>query len=293
MESGACFDPTSVWWVNQDATPGGDGSMSSPFVMLADAMGLIGNGDEGVIRLVGTTADYSENVTVLSGRTVAIVGTGQPVIEGVGLNAVDVATGGVLFLDGVELSGAGRHGVSCDGGSVWIDGSDIHSNTRSGVVTSFGCTANIRNSFIARNADGVSAAGVDVDGGTLEVLYSTIVQNRGTSAGDAIECTGGTTATLRNSIVLSGGVGPGPGMVCPGITVENTAVDDMAFGGGTNSNVGPFMLSWFVGGTDYHINAGPPFEGIAQWVLGDPLTDFDGDARPTVMTGYPGADEPS
>jgi len=164
--------------------------------------------------------------------------------------------------------------------------------SRNGIEASAG-TVNVRNTFIDGNGDQFQLrSGIMNLGATVNVVYSTIVRNDGSMTGTAIKCVAG-SADVRNSIIL-GGNGSSVSLDCSTLTLENTGIDDAALGMGTNVNVGAFMPGWFISaGTDYHLSMTTPFADIAQWITGDPTADFDGDARPTATTGYPGADEPT
>jgi len=93
-------------------------------------------------------------------------------------------------------------------------------------------------------------------------------------------------AEVRNSILLSADTVPE--VQCAGATLSSSV---------TEADVG-FMSSWFMsyGVGDFHLTAAGEavFADVAQWQQGDPVTDIDGNPRPTTDSSldYAGADVP-
>ena len=122
-------------------------------------------------------------------------------------------------------------------------------------------------------------------GGTVDLRYVTIAGNT-----VGIGCGADATGTIRNSIITN--VGNSVDGFCPLSFVDN-AIDESGMGG---TEVPSFDPTWFVvsnGSRFFLSDAGQAvFADIADWDEGDPLTDIEGDLRPTETPGFPGVDEP-
>ncbi len=72
-------------------------------------------------------------------------------------------------------------------------------------------------------------------------------------------------------------------------------VDNAATGFGFGDDVGSYDETWFVAPAtgDFHLSGAgqAEFADIADWDVGDPLADIDGDPRPQRAPGFPGVDE--
>jgi hypothetical protein len=203
-----------------------------------------------------------------------------------------------VLLDGLRLSGnADDLGLSVSGGRAWVDRSRIVDNNGGGIVAEAGAELVLRNCFVGGGVDVVS---LDVNESSAAVLYSTIATST-FGVTPALRCSSPVAVDVRNSIIVSQGGTPPDELACPSAAVTYSATEGVVAGDG-NENVGPFPgmmpATWFVDFTagDYALqNQGlTVFADIAQWSTGDPLTDIDGDLRPTDdgSPDYAGADVP-
>ena len=121
--------------------------------------------------------------------------------------------------------------------------------------------------------DGIAAR----NGGTFDLLYSTVVGE--------VSCVGAGPSTIRNSIVL--GHSYEAGQTCTSAAVDNSVVNlGVGQGSGNVFADDTYLASIFVDSgfmtPDYHVLEDSTPAGVAVWEDGDPTTDVDGDARPSV-----------
>src|SRR5690606_37735782 len=119
---------------------------------------------------------YAERVTVDDDITVAIIGTGTPLVSG-DPNTTGpsiVVDGATLYLHAVRVSNnGGSHGLSCADGVVVMEDSEARGNARYGLYTSAPCEMTVRRSTLFANGHG----GVRQFGGKLELVNSAIGVN--------------------------------------------------------------------------------------------------------------------
>lgn len=302
---GACFDMAQVMSVSDAA----ELSVAVAGLRTDDRMAFLL--DPGFYPLTIDIGDSAE---------IAIIGMGEdaPVLTGDGARAVEVFGNAIMYLSNVRVSNsnASGDGLECSGRSAWVDDSRLEDN-RFGIAMSGGCFVHTRRTLIADNSGG----GIDSSGGdlslrnsavslngngfssevggfrltntTVEITYTTIAANESMVPGEAsISCIGGgEMGEVRNSIIVGAGQELGD---CVGIMFASNAVDTGI--GGSNIDVGSVMATWFTGlGTgDLHLSpeGAMVFGGIAQWQMGDPVADIDGDPIPSDMSSVPGYDQP-
>ncbi|MCX4247134.1 right-handed parallel beta-helix repeat-containing protein [Paraliomyxa miuraensis] len=282
--TGACLPGDAVVHVG-GATP--------DFVAINAAVISFPSGTEGTI--IVHPGDYNESVTVSDGRTLAFLaaelgpGVEQPRwVRSSGTSPQLTVVDATVLVDGLEIMGnasTAPPGVQLDGGWAWVDRSRIVQNNGGGILAQNGATLTLRNSFVGGYVADVDA--IALNGSSLDMLYTTVAAGVPlVTNARALFCEGAATASIRNSILLS--VDTVPEVECTGATLNSSA---------TEAGVG-FMASWFAGyGVgDFHLTAAGQavFADIAQWQLGDPPTDIDGDTRPSTdgSTDYAGADAP-
>jgi len=286
---GRCFPEDFV------VTVDGDGGADYPSVTAAVA--AVDDGGHGVIVVHeldgGTPYTAAMGLTIAGGKTIALLAApGElPIIQGTGMNPglrVEGA-GTILYMDGVQVSGAGMQGVVADAAFAWLDRSRIVGNAGGGIVAQNGAELTVRNCFVGSLGDVV---GVEITESSASVLYSTVSAST-FGMTPALSCTSPIAVEVRNSIIVSQGGTPPDEVSCPGIGIIRSA---------TEAKVGSFNIGWFAdyNGDDFTLTTMgmPPgsevFAGIAQWNEGDPLTDIDGDPRPTTAgaADFAGADVP-
>lgn len=206
-------------------------------------------------------------------------------------------------------------GVSCNGGSVWLDDSrvtgargpnirandcDIHLR-RSSVA--FGSTEGVDlmggslravNSFITSNMSKPNLGGGGVhlhDGATVDLLYTTVADNAnepGKQLGDSIHCDGPATVKIRNSILARRPTGANATIACPGgsKSITYTTLDytvPREEGNNTNKQAAEDMLKALdlENSTGVmRVNAmGLAMFKTARWVTGDPRFDYEWGSR--------------
>lgn len=281
---GTCFPPDTVVHVD------GDGGQDFPSV--AAAVTSIGAGLHGVILVheLDSGANYQGTTLVDAGKILALLAApGEaPTLQGTGVGSPGVrveGAGTTLYMDGLAITQSPGVGLRVNGAFAWVDRSRMVQNTGGGVLAENAAELTLRNCFAGSLGDVV---GVEVDGASASVIYSTVAASTFGST-PALGCTTPVAVDIRNSIVVSqGGTSPDE-LACASATVSNTA---------TEADVGAFNIGWFDGFNtgDYSLSASgaAAFADVAAWQSGDPITDIDGDARPAIdgTPDYAGADVP-
>lgn len=308
IEAGTCFpnDPDDVLHV-------GEGQVFESLCDLASnpALAEVDEGEQAVVVLHGTT-NFDEACTLEGNRVVAFKMASDADLDWIQSNTDQAPTltlgnGAIAYLDGLrflantqgdeavlalqgaivylrrsEISGNQGLAISADNARVFVDRSRIVGNG-GGIEATGGSTVTLTNVFVSGPND-VSA--VTIDGSTLEMRYV----SAGAAFGDAraLQCLGTSTVRIRNSLLLSRG--DLNAVDCTGAIVDTSAmsgvlVDVTGTGNTQGVVVNPDWFSNYNGG-DFHLVDGHPFNDVAVWQDGDPLTDIDGDLRP----GIPGPD---
>lgn len=243
--------------------------------------------------------NYAESVLVDGGKTIALLAaSGTPELHGSasgtspGLRVHGDGT--AVYVDGLTFSYPPdeRLGVVVDGASAWFDRSHIVMNTGGGILATNDATLTLRNCFVGggnisdRNA-------LEVVGSAATVLYTTLGAGFGDAA--ALTCSGPSTVVVENSLLLSRSATANE-VQCPGAEIDHSAaVHDID---GMNVTLGTMETSWFegYGVGDFHLSSAHPvsIDTAAQRHANDPLTDIDGDPRPTTpgANDFAGADLP-
>ena len=314
---GSCLDPGTVFYVNAAAGAGGDGTVDMPFATIGEALAAIPAGAEGTIRVDEAITTYNEALLVDGDRVVAILGIGGGVpdlrspmnapaldvdgsttyVESFNVIGNDIADS-VEVVDGAidirrSIVGFNDDGIGIDamGSDVRLLASEVYLNQFGGVVM-VGGTLEIVNSVIAGNGlfnQPTSALNLeDVD---FSILYTTVANNFGGGSNNGpveatLECRGASDGEVRNSILLAPDPDQIDNMGCPTMEANNSAVDTMDLDGSGSVVVG-YDADFFVNpfAPNFHLDPAfmdSPFDGLAVWQEGDPIRDFDGDARPTV-----------
>ncbi|MBK9755398.1 MAG: hypothetical protein IPO88_18200 [Nannocystis sp.] len=320
LKTGACFE--QVLYVDRGLPcDGADGSMELPFCEINDAVAKIGAGDPTAVLVKANAIAYSEQIQVAAERTLAIVrlGSGTAKLEVGALDSLVVNDNSVVYLDQLQISkGDVSKGIFCNGGSMWIDRTQIVDRKGLG-VEGLNCALRLRqsriylnlggglkltggsvyleNSFIVSNGGSFAAvSGVVLsNGATLNGLYTTLADNDG-KAGveDSLDCSNAGPVTLRNAILF--GQSAATSVDCANATAIRSVVDAMALKGADTQLIDALDPAWFVSPEtgNFQIKAGMPFEDVAVWMTGDPLVDYDGDPRPKGDgdPDYAGADRP-
>lgn len=326
QESGACFAPDYVIWVDAAAQCDlGDGSMNTPFCQIAQALQKMADNDPSLGWTIKIkTGNYTQtSLTVPDGSNVAIVGDG-------GVAKIKSTTASTLVVNGnskVYLgklsfnSNADDNGLMCTGSQIW--GQDLnfslnkqgylgtdcsarfertvfYKNT-SGGLSMFGVgQTHVVNSYVSNNGSNAESnygGLLTAQGHELHVVYSTVLNNLSETGARSLQCLPDAGPTeIRNSVVIAF---VAPSIDCAaGLTITQSAVDEGKMDGDTNimATMGDAM-TWFdpqVSGV-YKAKADSALTDLAVWLDGDPLTDFNGDARPGTpdATDYAGADRPA
>ncbi|MCB9704314.1 MAG: hypothetical protein H6711_20670 [Myxococcales bacterium] len=289
LKTGACFPPENVVWVERQASCGGkDGSEAAPFCTLAQPLAIWPDKDL-VMKLKPGIGPQLDALDLSSGKNIAIVGVNNPKI---GATAAPEARmllseGTNLFVTQVRLQEASQSIViSCLGGDseVWIDRTLISSNKvpfqtaacgkvtlQRSVVTANDNASNVGalaliNSFVTSNDVGNTGTPFRLNAAS-EIIHSTVVANDG-SISSGFYCTQNSEVKVRNSVVL-GDKDPFGG--CVSLT-ENT-------------HVGPAsdLIDLFQAAQQGVYRPKPAADAIsmlAEWQIGDPYIDYDGELRP-------------
>lgn len=281
--TGACLPASAV----AHAGPGQE------FATLTAAVGSFG-GNEGTVIVHGG-ASFDESATVEEGDTIAFVANvgSLPIWLRSGSTTPQLTVNGTALLDGLQLSGnSNAVGAHVSGGQLWLDRSRVVQNTGGGLLADNGAELVVRNCFVG-GASSVDAAVIDMS--TAEFIYTTLVgADGGLGEARALACNSGSAVEVRNSVLAS--VDDVPEMACASADVSTTASETKTPGDG-NATLGGLQADWFVDVNtgDFHLDTPPAaVSNTATWQAGDPLTDIDGDPRPSTegAPDYAGADVP-
>jgi Right handed beta helix region len=314
---GECFDATNVVWVDRSAICPGLGTEVSPSCSLAQVVAGLGVGESWVVHAQGGTP-YDEQI-VANGVTVAILGAGVPQLVGEpGLDEGSLSIeSGTVYLQGVRVrDNLESHGISCGGGTLWMDQSEVRNNEEYGIyltspcqitvrragvhnnagggIRQFGGTLVLDNAVVARNGTGTHGPGINAQFAELQIVYSTIAGNDGVG-NDSLQCLTATGA-VRNSIVQ--GIDTGSvDLDCFVLDFATNAIDTASFVGADGVAVDAYDPQWFADPDegDFRIVNAPftQFGDVAVWQDGDAALDADGTVRPVGgALGFAGVDEP-
>lgn len=288
IEEGSCLPTDRVWHVDGDTNgcATADGSPAAPYCTMAAALANVGVGQSGTIFVHARSGDaaYPGGFTITGGRVVAVRGLPdeRPRFSGGGVGAPVTITGGsVAYLDRGRVDGSAViEAVQVVGAVLHLDGWLVVLNQGGGVSLSNGAALSARNSVLGANGSAlVDAQALRAVASSFSLRYVTVAAND--SAGVAsLVCTGGSAGTVSNSIVVA--IEPSS-IDCRGLAVDHSAVDSFLDGDGVVLR-DMFDAGWFTapGSGDFHLEPGHPFTDVAQWQLGDPPVDLDGDERPNV-----------
>ena len=253
------FSSSRVWYVNNAAGTGGDGSSAAPFNSFAS---LPGGGSSDVVFVFGSSTPYTGGVALgpsdtLVGESVGLtVGADTVVPASGGANPViasssgaDVTLGENDIVTGVTVNNSGGVGISATGLNTFTVGPTVNVTSTGGVgisatgVDTFtvGPTVTIANT----GGDGLDVSG---GGGTASVAAQINVDPSGGVSGNSVAIEGrtGGTLTLSGSITDHGSgvlvTNDGPAIVnFTGRIVASTGTHPAftATGGGTVSSTWP------------------------------------------------------
>lgn len=286
---GSCLPADAVWIVDRDGM--------ADFSSIGEALSQIAPEGRGTIIVRDSAQAYTENVVIGEGRVVALLAetiseATRPRISIDGAAPIlQVSSGSTVYLDGLELRGNTLGtGLEVDSAIAYVDRCELVANNQGGLVAGMGSEVVMRN--VTAGGDVNNVAAVQTSGATVDILYSTLAAGFGASS--ALSCAGG-SIEVRGSIMVSEGADAE--FQCPGALVSYSAAE-AAIAGDGNVSVGDLDTAWFMnyGQGDLRLTAigGMEFEGVALREAGDPPTDLDGDARPS-MNGamdFAGADVP-
>jgi hypothetical protein len=298
---GRCFPEDFV--VRVDGDPG---AMPMPdYTSIAAAVAAVDDGAHGVIIVHEYGADgltpYTGNVLIDGGKTIALLAApGEaPIILGTGSNpglAVQ-GVGTILYMDGLAVAGHTMGlGLRVTEGFAWVDRSRVVQNTGGGIVAETSAELTLRNCFVGQDA--TSQVSIRIDASNALVLYTTALGGFGMNT-NALACAGASSVEVRNSVFAT--LSTTAEIMCPGAAISYSAAEvnpggmgSVALGVVDEAVMGTLFSDYTTG--DFHLAAGgmDVFSDVAQWTLGDPTTDIDGDPRPTddPSPDYAGADVP-
>ena len=197
-----------------------------------------------------------------------------------------------LWLDDVEISGGIGNALFTTDCTLTARRS-IFRNISSGVTSGAGGRARFENSIFG---DMIAGAPLQiVNGGTLDLLYTTVV-DKGNSGQGVLKCFTEASVTVRNSILV--GTGDSDIQCAPGgPSLKHTVTTAAGWPGEGLTEVSVDVVpSLFVDhtGGDYHLAAGGVLAESALHLATDPVTDIDGHPRPAGdgVTDFAGADRP-
>jgi hypothetical protein len=304
-EAGACAKAEGTCFAAGALVLHVDEDMSAPeeyYASVGTAVGAVEDGGVAVIvvHAIDDGSPYTGAPRIAGGKTIALLAAPgeQPTLLGVsnpGLRVEGVGT--VVYMEGLALAGSTTSlGLQVTAATAWVDRSRIVDNNGGGILAESGATLTVRNSFVGQDAS--SRVSIAVSESNAQLLNNTVIGGFGMNT-EALECTGVYDVDVRNSIFAT--LSSTAEMNCLGAAVSFSAAETNPGGEGSIA-IGPvdetvmadFFAEYATG--NYHLGAEglTVFDGIAQWQLGDPATDIDGDARPTTngAADYAGADVP-
>ncbi len=243
------FSGRTVWYVDDTARAGGDGTASAPFDTLAAASTAAGAGD--VIYLVGTATPYAGGIALrsdqwligsaaslqIAGNTLAPAnGTAPTITDGAGAG-VTLAEGDLL--DGVVVSGTAGDGIDASGVASATIGSGVSVSHAGGDgVRISGGSGTIDVGAAISGSDGGSVAVSGRTGGTVVISGAIVDTGTGVrltnNGGARIDITGtlhantgpqpAFTATGGGTITLSGSSSTLATTTATALDVENTTI---------------------------------------------------------------------
>ncbi|MEM7153799.1 MAG: hypothetical protein AAF799_13205 [Myxococcota bacterium] len=329
--TGTCMPTDSVYWVfnsTQDEWPDPDGTVNAPFGSIQEVLQTVGD-EQVTIWIAGSAYIEAMGMTIEGPRTVAIREFVEPTfgddeldpLFGGGLAAMTVTGGARVIVEEVDVTEHEDVAIDCFGADLWLvnlglmggtgtglravdcdvhlSGVHVGGNDRGAITTSGNTTLSIVNSVIGLNGVPLATEGtaLELRGGTAEIVHSTIAANYGEPDRASVLCSGA-ALRIHNSIVTSFDAS----IDCPQAQVDHSVVDTPSLSG-DGVFIADFNPQWFnsfgAGRTRvrWPTLADPessPMAGVAQWALGDPLTDIDGDPRPAVdgSEDYAGCERP-
>ncbi|NVB38749.1 hypothetical protein G6O69_12990 [Pseudenhygromyxa sp. WMMC2535] len=278
---GLCLRPDMVWHV--------DGDGGQDFETIAEAVDAIGDGSGTIILHELDTPGYAEGVSLAGDRALALLGAeGEYPRLQMSPVSLEAGDGARLYARGLLLYG--DSGAVVSGAHLELDRVRVAPAQVNALVVEDG-VLRMRNSML-RSGLGMDAV-LDVTGvSDIDVRYSTLV---GFTDEPALLCQATLVpgSRIRNSILVN--LGDTPAVQCAGLTYEGNGLED-ATGFSGNSTIGDADLDWFVDllFADFHLTVVAPVAvaTAASWSEGDPLVDFDGEARPATegSPDFAGAD---
>ncbi|WP_266222064.1 hypothetical protein [Paraliomyxa miuraensis] len=286
----AACDMFTGWCLPEDAVvrvgPG------QRFATIGSAVASFGPGEGGTIII--HQGDYLESVMIDNEKRLAFLAApgDSPNWSTSEQFQLEIWADGTVFLDGLRLSdNSSSAALYMTGGQAWLDRTSLVNNIHGAYIVG-GAELMIRNCFVGSFFGGVNRSALRVYSTSSATIVSSTLIGDG-PAGTSLYCDNPFSVTARNSIMVSANVTN----YCPIVDVSNsvTSVDVPDTG---NLQVGALSTAWFtnIASGNFHLSPSgqSAFAYIAQWQLGDPTTDIDGDPRPTThgTPDFPGADVP-
>lgn len=318
IEVGVCFPSNSIIYVEnkQGICFGGDGTEAKPFCSLLDAQPSLVPGKPTTIKIRAATSAMKPLQLVNPNYILALVRNGAqtPILDG-NSNAgptVDVSQGSRVYTYRLKFSRAGGPSVlGCTSGTLYMDEIDVVGDgiKAARAVGSSSCKTVARrskfrdnvgglqidkgslwmeNCFVSGNGTAAAAFGAfnfigDPD---VTITYTTLARHNPTKSSTTFNCTGANTKIkVRNSAIM----GRAPlQKLC-----TFTATTSLSKEAVDANEVLTLEGQWFSTILDgrFAVAKEGPLKGVAMWVMGDPVVDFDLGERSTTEPTYAGADE--
>jgi len=325
LETGACLPAANTLWVGGGSCDDdGTGAKTDPLCGLDEAFARVKSGAAASVAVRVKAGDYAvaSPLHVPAGRIVGLVPASDGLEIKIGSSmapTVMVEANARLLLDGVEIDQSSGSGIECVDATMWLDRLRVGKAAQYGVASE-GCVVTMRrsvlvgntiagaqivagelrveNSFISSNGGfDYPGGGVYLGGGAkLDAVYTTFVENLAAAGSPfSVACADDAakeSVKLRNSIAIN----KGANTLCEGASVATTAWTALV-PGNTNIAVDYNSLGSYLSKDPdivgvYRAIPETMLDALAKWQAGDPLVDFDGDARPSDAdaTDFAGAD---
>lgn len=299
----------SVWFIDNTAPAGGNGTQASPFNSIAafnaannGAAGNPGAGDVIYLRFGTGTYAEADGINLLDGQRLVGQGENLVVTPTGGGPAITVETGSALQTPTIVVTGAGNQGIQLAQNNT-VSGLDVGMNnaTAVGIADGGGTVGTLTISNVGVGIGQSLGSAVDIDqGGTLNVQLDSVTSSgaaRGIDLGSIAGLAGtGNNFTVLGLTTISDATGDGIAIANSSLsatfTGDVTVVNDVGAGtvadgielgtGAGGANTGTYS---FNGGVNITVNGTGAFGFRAQSSGTVNILNPDGDNQITSENG--------
>lgn len=193
VDEGSCIAENLIYYVDDDAPCGGNGSRANPACTIAEAMQLLVDAPRGVLRIAPGRYEFPPPTTL--SQPLWVIGSGESTIIGPGVTCLDPGIISTLRLRGVRFRGCGTAVLVSEANvRVLIDRNRFEDNAI-GIDCRFGAICVVLSSTFENTATPIVAS----SDSHLVVLDSVVRGSRGDANG--ITCGGATCRIERTRVI--------------------------------------------------------------------------------------------